>query len=350
MTIIRIKTAKRGIDNMYTMDEEGYVVGSGWSRDGSNNYVPGCGGYNSFLVLKTSEIGRKIWAQIQKTGLYGPDFVVAEAYSQCEYWSYVPKVGTFKGIPSGTYKIHNVSMNLVCEPVTVPKPPNIVPVATDLVDEIKTFFKSKEIYDDIGALHKRGYLLYGPPGTGKSTLIQQILSQVVPKDCLIMYCERLPSDAMKTILKDDPRLKIFIFEELTQISAVSTDGFLNFLDGSESMSNTLFLGTTNYPEKLPSNIVSRPGRFDVVRRIDKMPKHVYKSLVDMYCKDAWEILESKEYMTAAQLRELGLKCKLNNITPRESFNALKKMESEAKKEFNDKKTGSIGFTNDDEDD
>lgn len=37
---------------------------------------------------------------------------------------------------------------------------------------------------------------------------------------------------------------------------------LNILDGIGQMENTIYLGTTNFPEKLKERILNRPSRFD----------------------------------------------------------------------------------------
>lgn len=47
-------------------------------------------------------------------------------------------------------------------------------VYNNLIKDIRHFIESKDIYDNLGLLHKRGYILYGPPGTGKTSVIKAI--------------------------------------------------------------------------------------------------------------------------------------------------------------------------------
>jgi len=247
-------------------------------------------------------------------------------------------------LPSGIYRFFYSHAGPQLETIKSRYSESTVEVETDLIKEIKSFLKNKKEYKKIGALYKRGYLLYGPPGTGKTTLISQIINTVIPKESLIIYASDVPSSSYIKAFEEDKRLKVFIFEEMTQIEDVRTDHFLNFIDGNQTVSNAIYIGTTNYPELLPANIIERPGRFDVVRRIDDMPMKVYKSLVDLYCKDAWGILsEEREKLSVAQLMELGLKMKLNKISALESYELLLEMKEAAKREFSKERAGRMGF-------
>jgi len=313
------------------------------SVDKAGNYGVSHKDIDIYMVKKDSMIGKKIWEQVLDTGTQGPRYTVYESDSQRDLWTYSLKKKRAKGIPSGAYKLHSINFEQKLEPIKVDSTSKRVEVDTDLTTELRSFLRNKKLYDKIGSLYKRGYLLYGPPGTGKSTLVQQIVEEVIPKDSIIMYCAEVPDIALGNILKDDERLKVFIFEELTQIKDAQTDDFLNFLDGGESVDHSLFIATTNYPAHLPANIIERPGRFDVIRRVDIMPEKVYKALVELYCKDAWDILKDRDYLTTAQLRELGLKCALNKITPTESLALLMKMTEDAKKEFDTTKSTKMGF-------
>ena len=247
-------------------------------------------------------------------------------------------------LPSGIYRFFYSHAGPQLETIKSRYSESTVEVETDLIKEIKSFLKNKKEYVKIGALYKRGYLLYGPPGTGKTTLISQIINKVIPKESLIIYASDVPSSSYIKAFEEDKRLKVFIFEEMTQIEDVRTDHFLNFIDGNQTVSNAIYIGTTNYPELLPANIIERPGRFDVVRRIDDMPMKVYKSLVDLYCKEAWSILEKEtEKLSVAQLMELGLKMKLNGISAMESYRMLLDMKEAAKREFSKERAGHMGF-------
>lgn len=247
-------------------------------------------------------------------------------------------------LPSGTYRFYYSTAGPQLESVPSRYSSSTIEVETDLISEVKSFLKNKKEYKRIGAMYKRGYLLYGDPGTGKTTLISQIINKVIPKESIVIYCSDVPSSSYIKAFEEDKRLKVFIFEELTQIEDVKTDYFLNFLDGNQTVSNAIYIGTTNYPAHLPANIIERPGRFDVVRRIDDMPEKVYKSLIDLYCKEAYSILKGeREKLSVAQLMELGLKMKLNGLSAIESYELLLEMKEEARREFSKERAGRMGF-------
>jgi hypothetical protein len=55
--------------------------------------------------------------------------------------------------------------------------------------EIKKFWTLGERFARYGFLHRRGYLLYGKQGCGKSSLIHQILANVIAEGHLAFFCQ-----------------------------------------------------------------------------------------------------------------------------------------------------------------
>jgi hypothetical protein len=139
-------------------------------------------------------------------------------------------------------------------------------VVEQVLKDFNSFFSQRSIYESMGLSHKRGILLYGPPGTGKTTAINIITDSLINKDALILSFKDTPPEMLLDVLREDPRMKICIFEEVTQMlkSSSRIGEFLTFLDGQQSLTNAYIIATTNYPEKLPGNIIDRPGRFDLV--------------------------------------------------------------------------------------
>lgn len=141
-----------------------------------------------------------------------------------------------------------------------------------LEQEIKRFIDTRDYFIEKKLIHKRGILLYGSPGNGKTVFIHRVIEEIIPEDSItIMVRHDLPEtaflDKIRFSLHD--RLKVFIFEELaiTAHREQQAEALLNFLDGCDSIDGSLILATTNYPERLPGNIVDRPSRIDTVIEI-----------------------------------------------------------------------------------
>lgn len=143
--------------------------------------------------------------------------------------------------------------------------------ADKILSEIKRFWKSGDKFKEIGVLHRRGYLLYGPQGTGKSSMVQQIMSNVVDGGGIVLICEnpKFFNMALTTLRQSEPeRQLVCIFEDIDAIiKKYNEDELLSILDGANMVDYVLNIATTNYPELLDRRIVSRPRRFDRVIKI-----------------------------------------------------------------------------------
>jgi SpoVK/Ycf46/Vps4 family AAA+-type ATPase len=60
---------------------------------------------------------------------------------------------------------------------------------------------------------------------------------------------------------------------------------LNILDGIGQMENTIYLATTNYPEKLKERILNRPSRFDRRYKIEKPDSNIRKFYFEKKLRD-----------------------------------------------------------------
>jgi hypothetical protein len=139
-------------------------------------------------------------------------------------------------------------------------------------NEIRHFWTRGEQFARFGFLHRRGYLLYGKQGCGKSSLVNQIVTDVVADGHLAFYCS-YPSHFIHCMQKfrevEPARPIVCVFEDIdATIEHYGDSDLLQWLDGNHQVDKAVNLATTNYPEKLDRRIISRPRRFDRVLRID----------------------------------------------------------------------------------
>lgn len=223
-----------------------------------------------------------------------------------------------------------------------------IPEIQILLEDIHNFYGAKSVFDELGFLYRRNYLLYGNPGNGKSTLIHNLIKDDLFKSAIIIYLKAIPSKSLLDALNITPGLKVFIFEEISSQDEqvqFSVSDLLNFLDGYNTIPNSMVIATTNYPETLAANLTNRPGRFDIVFEIGNPPKDRAYELISKFLKrDVVDTEVSLESLSIAQLKELCLLHKLFKISLVEAQNKLLDQQNRFKRGFEEKK--SFGLMND----
>ncbi|MDB5306604.1 MAG: yjoB [Gemmataceae bacterium] len=141
-----------------------------------------------------------------------------------------------------------------------------------VLTEIHRFWSQGDRFARYGYLHRRGYLLYGKQGCGKSSLIHQIVSEVVAAGQVAFFCAS-PYYFIRCMEKfravEPGRPIVCIFEDIDAIIEQNGESdLLQWLDGNHQVDRAVNLASTNYPEKLDRRIISRPRRFDRILRID----------------------------------------------------------------------------------
>lgn len=263
------------------------------------------------------------------------------------------KPAEFVELPSGTYRIVVVQHtnyfavfdNIVNDDIVS------FSIVNELIEDFDNFLNAKEIYNNLNLTYKKGYLLWGPPGTGKTTIIRKLLTDFKPKDAIVIFIERAMSLDLINILREDPRLKIIVFEELVDtIRYESVGKVLSFLDGQLSFNNCIIIATTNNPEDLPKNIV-RPGRFDKQFKIAFLSQTDIQKYSEHFLKRQLtkDELEAVGETTIASLKEIFLRHLRDDVAFEKACLGVREQAKLVLKEFNDT-GGSIGFTADDEDD
>jgi len=128
---------------------------------------------------------------------------------------------------------------------------------------------AQDIVNKLGFLHKIGILLHGSAGCGKTSLIHFLANSLIEKRKAIVFfinddnsfstIVNLAKDIRK--IQDNPI--VFIADEFEQYikSRANESNIKQFLDGKDSIENTLFLAATNYIDDIPETIAKRPSRF-----------------------------------------------------------------------------------------
>jgi predicted AAA+ superfamily ATPase len=210
---------------------------------------------------------------------------------------------------------------------------NYIELLSSLIDldtSIEHFINNKSIYTDSKTLYKLGVLLFGPPGTGKTSYMRQFIRS--KKDAIVIFLDVIPSrdflQKLESSTKD--KLKIFVIEEVLSVIDDSHDirEMLDFLDGSKSVSNSIYFLSTNYPESIPENVI-RNGRIDIFTKVEFPDRKAREKLIEYYLQrnPIEEEIEITKEMPIVDIREI---CFLHKKT-NESFKSCVKIVEEKNK-------------------
>lgn len=234
--------------------------------------------------------------------------------------SEVKNDGEKVSLPSGVYELSAADDDIYYRPNESLTPFDMRTDATkfehdsypDLSHDVQLFLSKRDLYEELDAMFKRGYVLYGPPGTGKTTMVRKLVQNLVKQnDAVVIFCDEVPRSATLRALREDSRLKIFIFEELTTTlsNPMAVKSVLEFLDGERSVPNSITIATTNYPKELPDNVINRKGRFDVVMEVKGLGKEKCLAFAESILKRPLETEEAKILgnLTIAEIKDVCVK-------------------------------------------
>lgn len=231
-------------------------------------------------------------------------------------------------------------------------------MANTVMDEFSMFWKKKDLYQERGEIHKRGFMLWGPPGGGKTSTVSFIMQDFIKDGNVVFKFSGKLTNMVQNFRHIEPDRKVMIIMEDVDAHIVdlySEQAVLDMLDGTVQHSNTIIIATTNYPERLPDRIINRPSRFDRVEYIGTPTKSHRK----LYIKTKSRTLKTKEInkmakdtsgWTLAHIKELILSTEVFGLKYDDTLSRLetmrKKMESSSdyNKEMRGKKdVGGFGF-------
>ena len=268
---------------------------------------------------------------------------------------------TTKILPPGVYEINNDNRGyfFLKKPIDTShliRFPDTI--ADNIISDFNTFWKNKKQYLLRGETHKRGYLLWGPPGGGKSCLISLIIKDFIKQGNVVFWFggHYTLSGLVQFRRVEKNRKMMIILEDIDSIIQNENleQQVLQLLDGSHQFSNTIIMGTTNYPENLPDRIINRPSRFDRVEEIGLPSTEDIKLYLEMKSKklkpaDIQKWLKDTKNFTLAHIKELLLAYEVFGLDYNIALERIKKMRKKMSssksysKSIHDENDQNVGF-------
>ncbi len=205
------------------------------------------------------------------------------------YYIPYPKINFVKAVPAGFYKIEwnsKEQLYMLVERTVYNDELLKLPYPNfdSIINDIEYFWNSEQKFKNYKYTYKRGILLHGSPGNGKTCLTMLLSQNVIKRGGIVLSINDANSlesysllvPIFRCIQKNTPIL--ILFEDLDSLlirEEVETL-LLNILDGMNQTHNVVYIGCTNYPEKLKERILNRPSRFDRRYQIDSPNEDIRK--------------------------------------------------------------------------
>jgi SpoVK/Ycf46/Vps4 family AAA+-type ATPase len=229
------------------------------------------------------------------------------------------------------------------------------PASKELLDFITEFFteETKNRYKRYDILYRSGVLLHGVPGTGKTYAIHRVREAAVAAGYIVLL-DPNPNlvskfvEAIRTITQTPEQSFLVIWEELDSYLDNFENKILELLDGNSTMENIIYIGTTNYIDKIPDRLKSRPSRFNRIVEVktptENMRREYFNAKLHADDKSKWlePMVAVSEGLVLDFCKELILSVLVYNRPLQTEANRLKTMakiavteeeEEEAEKEI-----------------
>jgi len=260
--------------------------------------------------------------------------------SMCDMFIHMKLHTNQQCLPNGVYVVDTGSDGMVVRPYhgTIDEYIALPHSVEKLPADMALFFNKRNVYESLGMRHRRGALVYGPPGNGKTFRIMKCASEFVKHhDCLVFTL----SNSIRTVdflqyltPVIEGRNNIIIIEEVTELAHNDVQATLRFLDGDTSWNNSYIIATTNYPEKLPANLIDRPGRFDILLEVNDPDDASRETYIRHFLGevDPEMLTETKGY-SIAYIREMIIRSKLDGSSFMDTINIMKDRKAKIKNKF-----------------
>lgn len=215
-------------------------------------------------------------------GSAGPDAMEARktpAPTQMQFWqtqggnfrAYKSEATMADRIDAGFYRYDKQRSGMSYFPVEMSNTVicDLSATQADIRAEVSLFWQARPEYMKRQIKHRRGFLLHGVPGCGKTTIIRQMVYDIMELDGVALeLCDLDDLDqAIADIrLLDGWRPIMLVIEDLDRWDGYDST-LTNTLDGMSSLDGVVVVATTNHLNRVPDRLKKRPGRFDSCKQI-----------------------------------------------------------------------------------
>lgn len=239
-----------------------------------------------------------------------------------------------------------------------------------IYEEANVFFNNLDVYEKLGETKARKILLFSDPGCGKTATITDFCHNAIKEDpgtvVLVWPTSSIDSDDVLDFLSksseytEDCTRLILVMEDIgggeregNQGARAVDSAMLDILDGIGVTFRlpTLITATTNYPQNLLSALADRPGRFDLIMKLNPPSPEERVKVVEFIAKrklneDEKKCLLNKNIndFSIAHLKEVVIRSMLHRKPIHEVVNELIAHKNNFKKAYSE--TKSVGFGGD----
>jgi len=186
-----------------------------------------------------------------------------------------------------------------------------------IIMDIENYLKSKDWYIKRGIAYKRGYLFYGAPGNGK-TALSLALAQKYNYNIYFISMGGLKDENLRYAFSELETGSILVIEDIDCIfdkrkskEGITLSSLLNCLDGVFTKENTIYILTTNHPEKLDDALM-REGRIDMKIEFANPEKKQVEEYLSIFYATEINLSEYNKNYSMAKVQDICLRNKENS--------------------------------------